>query len=369
MFKKAEWIVPIKKCRFLMFSRVVALLAFVFCGSAYAADITSVPLDKTGEGAIFITGEITLEDREHFLTKISPFSSGVVVLNSDGGNAYAGIEIGKAIRMRGFKTWVPSGSSCVSACGIVWLGGTTRLMGKTALIGFHSVYKIRGGAPVETGAGNAVYGAYLAQLGLSDRAIYYLSNAPPSSMNWLTPAQAENFGINLAVFDPKSTQSGAALPANPANSLETRARDFIIALNVTLSGSTEQYLKIVDGIYSDPVLYFGTPVSRVDIVDQLAKFVARWPVRSYVVQPGSLKVQCNEIASECHVKGLLDFDAKSTERKQWSHGVAAFDYLLSFRQGARWPLITTENGSVVSRKLEALQVVNPPRMRDFGSAQ
>ena len=184
-----------------MFYRGFALLAFVFCGSALAADITSVPLKKSGEGAILIEGTITAADRELFLTKISPFSSGVVILNSDGGNAYAGIEIGKAIRMRGFKTWVPSGSSCASACAIAWLGGTTRLMGKTALIGFHSVYKFQDGAPVETGAGNAMYGAYLAQLGLSDRAIYYLSNAAPSSMNWLTPVEAENFGISLAVFD------------------------------------------------------------------------------------------------------------------------------------------------------------------------
>ena len=79
-----------------MFFRVVALLSFVFLGAAHAADITSLPLNKSGEGAIFITGKITIENRELFLTKISPFSSGLVVLNSDGGNAYAGIEIGKA---------------------------------------------------------------------------------------------------------------------------------------------------------------------------------------------------------------------------------------------------------------------------------
>lgn len=352
-----------------MFFRVFALLAFGFCGTAHAANITSVPLEKSGEGAIFIFGKITLEDRELFLTKISPFSSGVVVLNSDGGNAYAGIEIGKAIRMRGFKTWVPSGSSCASACAIAWLGGVSRLMGKTALIGFHSVYRIQDGAPVETGAGNAMYGAYLAQLGLSDRAIYYLSNAAPSSMNWLTPAQAENFGINLAVFDPKPTQAAAAPPVNLSNSLEARSRDFVIALNVVLSGPVEQYLKILDNLYSDPVLYFGKPASRADVVDQLTRFVVRWPIRSYVVQPASLKVQCNAIASECHVNGLLDFDAKSTERKQWSHGIATFDYLLSFRPDARWPIITNENGSVVNRKLEALQAINPPRMHDFGLAQ
>jgi len=60
--------------------RVVALLGLVLSGSAYAAEINAVPLAKSGEGAIFIIGDIRYEDRENFLSKISPFSSGVVVM-------------------------------------------------------------------------------------------------------------------------------------------------------------------------------------------------------------------------------------------------------------------------------------------------
>jgi hypothetical protein len=180
-------------------SAVALFLVLCICLSgAEAAEITAIPLDEPGKGAIILNGDITPDDREQFLTKIAPFSGGLVILNSRGGSAYAGIAIGKAIRMRGFITWVPSGSFCASACAAAWLGGIRRLMGKDALIGFHSVYEIDDGKRVETGAGNALYGAYLSQLGLSDRAIMFLSGAAPTSMNWLTPSQAESFGIDLA---------------------------------------------------------------------------------------------------------------------------------------------------------------------------
>lgn len=354
-----------------MLLRISVLLSFLLISSANAADIKAIPLNGPGEGAIFIEGDLTYQDREDFLTKINPFARGLVIFNSKGGSAYAGIEIGKTIRMRGFTTWVPSGSSCASACAVAWLGGTRRLVGKSAVIGFHSVYKIENGAPVATGDGNAIYGAYLSQLGLSDRAIMYLSNAAPTSMNWLTPAEAESFGISLTVYDPKPTEPPA--PANPpgdtVSTLETRARDFVIALNVLTSGPDQQYFNILDGIYSDQVVYFGKQISRAEVVDQINKFIVRWPIRSYVARPSSLNVQCNNETSACRVEGIVDFSAKSFARKQWSHGVAAFDYLLSFRPNSRWPVIVNENGGVVNRQIDALQTVDPPYSLSLGAAR
>lgn len=363
-----------------MLFRLFALVSFIICGAANAAEITAMPV-KDREGIILIEGDLKYQDREIFLTKIAPFSGGLVILNSKGGSAYAGIEIGKAIRMRGFKTWVESGTICASACAIAWLGGTERLVGKAAIVGFHSVYKLEGGAPIETGVGNAMYGAYLAQLGLSDRAIVYLSDAAPTSMNWLTPADAENIGISLRVFDPKSTPAAAAPPVSapsaslgnpalsPAVNLEGRSRDFIVALNVILSGPADQYVKILDGIYSEQVVYFGKQTSRAAIVTQLTRFVDRWPIRSYVVRPDSIKVQCDNETSACQISGLIEFSAKSPARNQWSHGVASFDYLLSFRPNARWPVIVNENGSVVNRQMDALQSVDAPFSQNFGIAR
>ena len=309
---------------------LLVLAAFCVCLNSKAAEITAIPLDQPGQGAITIDGDLTPEDRENFLIKIAPFSGGMVVLNSRGGAAYAGIEIGKAIRMRGFTTWVPSGSFCASACAMAWLGGTRRLMGKNALIGFHSVYRLDNGRPVEASSGNALYGAYLSQLGLSDRAIMFLSDATPSSMNWLRPSEAESFGITLTVFDPKPTTAETLPEAKNATSLEARSRDFIFALHSLVSGPTEKLLRIVNGLYSEEVLYYGKETSRDLVVSQISAFVTRWPIRTYTVQPASLAIHCDQRSAQCRATGLVDFDARSTQRKQWSHGIASFDYLLVF---------------------------------------
>jgi hypothetical protein len=358
-----------------MLFRPFAFVIVACCCSAQAAEIKAIPLKNPGQGVIVVNGGIKKEDKDRFLSKISPFSRGVVVFNSKGGSALAAIGIGRAIRMRGFTTWVPSGSFCASACAIAWLGGARRLMGKTALIGFHSVYKFEHGTPVEAGAGNAVYGAYLSQLGLSDRAIMYLSNAAPTSMNWLTPAQAQSFGIDLRVFDPKTKQAGlmppaAMPPAAQAGDLETRAHNFVLALNIIISGPSERYLKVLNGIYADQVRYFGKQMQRAAVVSQRTEFVARWPIRSYVVQPHSLKVQCDAQTSKCQVSGQAAFDLKSPSRKQRAHGMEMFDYLLSFRPGVKWPMIVNESGSVViNRKAEAGQAAAPRAGNEMGLAR
>jgi hypothetical protein len=80
----------------------------------------------------------------------------VVLLESPGGSALAGIEIGRTIRLRNFLTWVPSGVRCASACAAAWLGGTKRLMGKSALVGFHAAYRVDQGRIAESAAANAV---------------------------------------------------------------------------------------------------------------------------------------------------------------------------------------------------------------------
>jgi hypothetical protein len=335
--------------------RPVLLIAALFsCLSAKAAEMTAIPLNQPGQGAIIINGDLTPEDRENFLIKIAPFSGGMVVLNSRGGTAYTGMEIGKAIRMRGFTTWVPSGSFCASACAMAWLGGARRLMGKDALIGFHSVYRLDNGKPVETSSGNALYGAYLSQLGLSDRAIMFLSDAAPTSMNWLTPSEAEGFGITLSLFDPKSTTAEAQPEIKQAGSIETRSRDFIIALHLLVSGPTEKFLGIVNGLYSEEVLYYGKEIPRNQVIFKITAFANRWPIRTYIVQPTSVAIHCEQPSSQCRVTGLVDFDARSPDRQQWSHGVASFDYLLVFYPNSKWPLILSENGKVVTRQVDPL---------------
>ena len=116
-------------------------------------------------------------------------------LSSLGGNVQAALAIGEAVRREGLGTEVPARGVCASACGLVWLAGTPRAMGQDAHVGLHAAYLRRNGVSVETGAANALIGAYLGRLGFDDRAIVYLTSAAPDDMTWILPTDRQRYGI------------------------------------------------------------------------------------------------------------------------------------------------------------------------------
>ena len=144
---------------------ILALATFVQSPLANSAEIL---IDRTSDIAIItITGELQPGDHLRFIKTVLPVERGIVVLGSEGGNLLAGIEIGKAIRLKDLATYVPDDILCASACALAWLGGTQRFMAANAKIGFHAAFRIQNGSPTESGLGNALVGAYLNSLGLS----------------------------------------------------------------------------------------------------------------------------------------------------------------------------------------------------------
>ncbi len=199
----------------MMRAGVFGIALFATISAAKAATISVLPFGRTEITIVMIDGELLLNDYEQFQQKVSTISKALVVLQSDGGNAFAGIEIGKLIRLRNFSTLVPDNIRCASACALAWLGGTHRLMGATAKIGFHAVYMRDTGQ--EAGAGNALVGAYLSQIGLRDIAVYYITQAAPTSMTWLSLAAAQKVGIDVSVLEPDEATS----PSKPVSKLAT----------------------------------------------------------------------------------------------------------------------------------------------------
>jgi hypothetical protein len=188
----------------------LAALQLGLSGAAHAAQIETMPDQKSGYTLIAVEGTFELGDEKRFIEKALPVDKGIVVLNSEGGNARTGIEIGKAIRLKGFWTYVPDDRVCASACGLAWLGGTQRLASQSALVGFHAVYTTDKGVANESGPGNALVGAYLSEIGLGPDAIAYATSASPDNMNWLSMPVARLYGIE-ATFLP--TETAAASPA------------------------------------------------------------------------------------------------------------------------------------------------------------
>ncbi len=190
-------------------------------GAASAADITAQSLND-GSALISVSGKFVRNNVQQFTDVIAPFNKGTVVFASPGGSLDTGLQIGTLIRLRNFSTAVAPGDVCASSCALAWLGGTVHYIGEGAKVGFHAAYYTTPtGEPMETGAGNALVGAYLNCLGLSDRAVVYITQADPNEITWLTASDANQIGVDFEPM-PSSQIAGKQAPA-PTPSLQPPA--------------------------------------------------------------------------------------------------------------------------------------------------
>jgi hypothetical protein len=306
------------------------IILVLFAARADAAQIDIKPLDN-GSTLIVIDGKFEVPDIETFRTKVAALPAGkaTVAFQSKGGRLLAGIRIGTLIRTKKFATVVPDGAVCSSACALAWLGGTRRYLGRDANVGFHAAFTFRAGEPAESGAGNAILGAYLNQLGLSEKAILYITRAAPTSMEWMSLEEAAEHGITVArlpppSFAPKSSASGAA--DHPVGSPERRAIDFVLALAARWSGPNAEVLPTLDRLYTDNVLYQGKPTPREAVVLSKRRFADRWTERSYDIRPGSVSVICADSGDACRVKGRMRWTFRNAKAASSARGVASFEY-------------------------------------------
>ncbi len=170
-----------------------------------AADISAIPGTNGGPAIIFVRGDLAIGDDKAFANVALAHSSAVVLLNSNGGLLLPGLEIGKAIRLKGFTTVVPEGFQCASACALAWLAGTPRFLSPNGRVGFHAAYLESDGRRMPTSTGNALVGAYLNQLNLPTSAVIFVTSAPPEDMRWLSLDDAQRNGIDARKFDPGSS--------------------------------------------------------------------------------------------------------------------------------------------------------------------
>ena len=186
----------------------IAILLIVGAGAAGAATI-EIKQPETGPPLVLVTGDFEFSDVADFNGAIAPLSKATVSFASEGGALLAGIRIGTMIRQKRFSTLVPDGTTCASACAVAWLGGTKRFVGRGANVGFHAAYVVKAGTVAESAPGNAVLGAYLGQIGLSEEAIRYITDAEPSAIHWMSMSEAAEYGIAVARWGAAEFDSAA----------------------------------------------------------------------------------------------------------------------------------------------------------------
>ncbi|MGR9471042.1 PAN domain-containing protein [Rhizobium leguminosarum] len=180
--------------RIRFFLSVFTILVGAF--HARAADIQIETL-KDDIYVISVVGEFQEGDDKRFKNVAISTDKAVVFLDSPGGLASVGMEIGRTISIKGFSTAVVENTMCASSCGLVWLAGKHRFITPTSKVGFHAVFSDTSGQQAVSSAGNALVGSYLQQLGLSANVIVYVTDAAPASMQWLTAADAKQIGLDI----------------------------------------------------------------------------------------------------------------------------------------------------------------------------
>jgi hypothetical protein len=151
---------------------------------------------KPDAPVIGINGAIEEADVDGFQGLAATRNNALVLLRSGGGKMAPAIRIGEMIRAKGYNTIVKD--YCMSACALIWLAGSKRLMTPSARIGLHQAYSVAGQAD---GMGNAILGSYLTRLGLGYSAIAYATQARPNDIKWLTVDDAKRVGIPVITVD------------------------------------------------------------------------------------------------------------------------------------------------------------------------
>jgi hypothetical protein len=334
-------------------------IAMLLIASSQAANIHY----EAGNGInlISIEGEIVHGDADRF-DQIVPavgFST-AVFLNSKGGSVMEGLMIGEAIRTKGYATAVVNGAECASTCGLIWLAGATRYVGRTGNIGFHAAYTGTGDDAKEAGAANAIVGAYLTKLGLSYEAVLFATSAPPDEIRWLHPDDAQKVGIQcITLPDPEpegprpapSARVAQALPDGSA--IEHQAMNLVLSYYAFWSKSGID-LDGLDQYYGDTVVFYGSSVPSSKVMDEKRKFSARWPIRNYTVRASTLFAQCSDT---CSVTGVVEWDVSSVERGAHSVGAANFVLKIAPNSSEIGGVILSENGSVLSSHTDSLPSV------------
>jgi hypothetical protein len=185
---------------------------------AFAAEITGIEITP-GFGLITVSGQIVAGDAQRFSAVARHYPGATVRLTSPGGELEPALAIGTQIAARRFATSVAPSLLCASACALIWLAGTPRIMSTDSLIVFHASYRLEtDGRRVLSERGIGRVRQYLARLRLPAEAISFAAQdatgaTPEESLARLTPEKARS--LRLAVDIHRAPMAGAPFPERP----------------------------------------------------------------------------------------------------------------------------------------------------------
>jgi len=113
--------------------------------------------------------------------------------------------------------------------------------------------------------------------------------------------------------------------AGPSATLEQRSVQFAGSYLQVWSSSSRAAIAAVPRLYAPRVLFYGRVLARRRPMREKARFVQRWPVRHYADRPGTMRVSCDALASNCMVRSVVNWRVESPARSAKSQGLSRFE--------------------------------------------
>lgn len=331
-------------------ARLSLLLCLTFAGLGLArAELSYYPIETdAGNEVLVVAGDFGPDESlDRFAAALDDETS-VVAFDSNGGNIYGAIQIGRAIRYLGLATLQLRDMECTSACSLAFLGGEVRFA-EPGSIGVHRSSFTAGQDITRDDAVAGVQMAtadvldYLDEMGVSHGLLKLALSYDSADIRYLSASEMRNLNVTTSddVATPQMPEQESPVTAR-SPSPEDSARELVIIL-IEQDGSGA--LGAVAELYAESVSYYGEPTSLQDVLEDKRRYFDRWPERSYQVRDDSIVSTCGN--GSCMVSGIYDWTVRSLPRQSQAQGVARFNYQIALRNGE--PKVVSESGEVIDR--------------------
>jgi len=291
----------------------------------------------------FLAGDIDIRTSLNFKRAVLDAGTPeLLVLNSNGGLVYIGLDLALEVERIGLTTYIPEEFGCYSACAYVFLAGIQRIA--EGELGVHQISSedndLIGG---QITIGDVI--DVLNKFGTPPELYPMMFSAKPNEMYILSQNELSDLGLQgqrtvaTKHIEEKKINLGQS-------SIETAALDFVKTVMELSSGIGDNNLTAFVNLYADDVDYYGNSWSQQRIWEDKKSFFKRWSIRNYKMDLARSKAVCTQ-NNYCLVTGLIVWDATSPERNKKASGEARFEYALAYVNGKF--RITKESSRVVKR--------------------
>ncbi|HRF09864.1 MAG TPA: hypothetical protein PL193_14635 [Xanthobacteraceae bacterium] len=312
---------------FLRFSRLIvcSAVAVLLATHSASADLKFSSSESNGKRFIIVSGDFgPKDDLKPFETLILQYQPKFITFNSEGGNPYKAMELGRLIRSLNIDTVQFRPLMCDSACALAFLGGVNRKASPGA-IGVHMARIRKDGSrdPDLEGAAlqylNSAMLTYVREMGVSAELIEIALQYLADDMRHLSTSEM----LRLSVIPGGSKQSEKTIRSpipqprsSPQPSLEHRADEFHDCDRLAANPNDPRKHKEAVGVEYESLIKHSEEAAR-----QCEAAITRFPkeLRFYYQKARAIELKDPKHAIEIYVQLIRQRYYTAYDNLGWMH--------------------------------------------------